>query len=187
MDDWIQKLTHENELFEEQWPSIYEQIKTHSIPDDPFLVLTSLENYVRQESMNNSIVDVKFLFVDNVLDKLVDEEVSISIDQLVHLFVRSIGSMTTMNQFDCHWLKQFYVKFELGEKLKQEFVRTDLIAQILDILSTKVLTFQQRNTQEEWHQFLTSKIFSDSNEDENTLNQSIIVKSMINQFQEFYK
>jgi hypothetical protein len=159
MNDIISQLTHDNDLFEEQWSDTFNHLENTSISDDSKLVLHALVDYILAEPIDPLPCDVKYLFVTMIIEQMIDREISAD---LINEFIRVLNSSRT-DQWNLHFLETIYQKFQIGKQLSSHPMKIYFIEKILQTLQTK--TF--KDDDEKWKDFL----FSDSTDDQNRLNQ----------------
>jgi hypothetical protein len=75
MNDIISQLTHDNDLFEEQWSDTFNHLENTSISDDSKLVLHALVDYILAEPIDPLPCDVKYLFVTMIIEQMIDREI----------------------------------------------------------------------------------------------------------------
>jgi hypothetical protein len=166
MDEFIQNLAHDNDLFEEQWPNTFTHIAESVVPNDSKLVSNALADYVLIEPMDPLACEVKYVFTRN--------EVSIDVNDLVNTCIRILDSSRT-DRWNLHFLETIYRNFEIGEQL---FSTQYLVEQILQSLQKKILEFNSEENHDKWQTFLTASIFSNSSNDKNILNKQDIITNM---------
>jgi hypothetical protein len=186
MNEIILQLTHDNNLFEEQWSDTFTRIEEASIPNDSKVVLNALADYVLSEPMDPAPADVKYLLISMVIKQLVKNEACIEINELVNIFTRVLDASRT-DQWYLHFLQTIYRDFNIGEQLRSLPLKANLIEQILRSLQNKIFIFNSKEHGEKWQTFLTKYVFSNSADNNNILNKQNIITNMQIVFQQFYK
>ena len=183
MDEFLRQLTHENDLFEQQWPDTFSTIEDSSIPNDPRRVLTALVDYVREDQ---STSDLKDLLISKVVHRLISDVESIAIDDLVHVFTRCLENKRN-DPLSLHFLTEIYREFELGNRLSTLPWKTNFIGQVLQSLQQQTFVFASEAIEEKWQELFTQYVFSCSITDDNILNNETMIKATPADFQAFFR
>ncbi|CAF0846606.1 unnamed protein product [Adineta ricciae] len=183
MDAIIQKLTHDNDLFHDQWQDTFKLIHGTPMTVNSELILNALADYVLKDS-SPSIP--KYTLVTMVVRRMIDENVLIEIEDLVKILVNVINRSKT-DEWSLHLLQTIYVNFQIGEQLNTDPLRKDLIEQILTSLQEKTFVFTSDDDKQRWENFLSHILFSQSIDDHNILNKQQILTNMKTTFQQFYQ
>lgn len=183
MDEFLRQLTHENDLFEQQWPDTFSTIDDSSIPNETRRVLTALVDYVREDQ---SASDLKDLLITKVIHRLINDVESIAIDDLVYVFTRCLESKRN-DPLTLHFLTEIYREFELGNRLSTLPWKTNFIGQVLRSLQQQKFAFASEEIEEKWQELFTRHVFSSSITDDNVLNNETMIKAAPADFQAFFR
>ncbi|CAF1143141.1 unnamed protein product [Adineta steineri] len=186
MVDIILQLTYDNNLFQEQWSDVFIHVEKASISNNPKLILNVLPDYVLTEPINPLSCNEKYRFVNLVIDRLIKNELSIDINDLVNIFTQTLDR-SRIDEWNLNFLQTIYQKFKIGTQLCLIPLKINLIEQILQSLLKKTFIFNSEEDYEKWKQFLTQYIFSNSINDDNILNNQNIVTNMQTNFKQFYQ
>lgn len=151
--EFLCELTHDNHLFEQSWPEIFDQIREIDVS------LNDLVEYFLTEPIDQTPVDVKFIFIEKILRQLNENEQTIDIQQLIHAFIRILNSSRN-DLWQLHFLETLWKIFQLENRLTQQPMETDLIEEISRNLQMKSLNFRTQEENEKWTTFLTESVFS---------------------------
>lgn len=183
MDEFLRQLTHENDLFAQQWPDTFSTIDDSSIPNETRRVLTALVDYVREDQ---SASDLKDLLITKVIHRLINDVESIAIDDLVYVFTRCLESKRN-DPLTLHFLTEIYREFELGNRLSTLPWKTNFIGQVLRSLQQQKFAFASEEIEEKWQELFTRHVFSSSITDDNVLNNETMIKATPADFQAFFR
>ncbi|CAF0891470.1 unnamed protein product [Rotaria sordida] len=197
MDEFIRQLTHDNQLFKDQWPNIYDQVRKmfneyeekHSdIINFKVKVLDVLVDYALAESTNDSEpIDVKIVFIEHTVKLLVDDPLP-SLTDLVRILRRILDTNNIFHKWHLACIKTFYYKFKLGERLSS--------TKSIDLIESIFQSFQKhsflngetdKQTQEKWKEFLSRQMFSSLSMDTNVLSREETMLTMRPAYQQFFK
>ncbi|CAF4231914.1 unnamed protein product [Adineta steineri] len=154
MDDIILQLTHDNNLFQGQWSDIFIHVEKASISNNPKLILDVLADYVLTEPINSSPCNEKYTFVNLIIERLAESELSIDINDLVNIFTQTLDR-SRIDEWNLNFLQTIYQKFKIGTQLYLIPLKTNLIEQILQSLLKKTFIFNSEENYDKWKQFLT--------------------------------
>ncbi|CAF3918965.1 unnamed protein product [Adineta steineri] len=173
-------------FFQEQWSDIFIHVNKTSVSNNPKLSLNVLADYVLTEPINSSPCEVKYSFVNLVIERLAKNELSIDINDLVNIFTQTLDR-SRIDEWNLNFLQTIYQKFKIGTQLCLIPLKINLIEQILQSLLKKTFIFNSEEDYEKWKQFLTQYIFSNSINDDSILNNQNIVTNMQTNFKQFYQ
>ena len=197
MEEFIQRLTHDNQLFENQWQitsvqlhTLFKQCKEKhtDIVNVKVTALDALIDYVLTESTNGSQpIDVKFTFIDFVVELFVDDPLP-TLTDLVRIFRRILDANNIFNKWHLACIEAFHNKFRLGERLLST-QSIDLIELIFRSLQKHSFLNEQTDnqTQERWQQFLSRRMFSLFPDKANALNHEKLMLFIRTAYQELFK
>ena len=176
MEQIISKLTHDNNLFNEQWSDIYDQLRSIPLPKNGRLVLHALVDYILDDPPTPD--DIKYHLIDLVLDQLDSSEISLDTPDLVKAFTRVLQS-SCIDLWRLYFLTTIYQKFQIGERIFSHPSKEDFLKEILSNLQIQSFEIHE----EKWEILLTQNLFSPSTDESNALNQA----DTQTQFKEFYQ
>jgi hypothetical protein len=189
MDAIIKQLTHDNDLFDKQWPNTLTHLQQMPTASNVTLVMNALVDYVIAEPQNPPPCPNKFLFIRVIVMLLVNNESTVVLDDLVlvdlvQAFTRILDASST-DHWHLNFLEATYERFRIGERLCSTTpLKTELIEQILISLQNKTLACHIEEDEKKWRQFLTKCIFSNWI---NALNNKQTMIAMRTAFQKFYR
>ncbi|CAF5118482.1 unnamed protein product, partial [Rotaria magnacalcarata] len=180
MDKFIRELTHDDELFEKQWPNTFDQLrklyneyeeKNIDMSSVKVEILDALIDYVFAESSNHSEpIYVKFAFIDNVVKTLTDDPLP-PLDEMVRILRRILDTNKLFNKWYLACIEVLHYKLRIFERLSST-KSSDLIKSIFQSLEKHSFSNEQTDsaTQEKWREFLSREMFSALLMDTNELN-----------------
>ncbi|CAM4838547.1 unnamed protein product [Rotaria magnacalcarata] len=180
MDKFIRELTHDDELFEKQWPNTFDQLrklyneyeeKNIDMSSVKVEILDALIDYVFAESSNHSEpIYVKFAFIDNVVKTLTDDPLP-PLDEMVRILRRILDTNNLFNKWYLACIEVLHYKLRIFERLSST-KSSDLIKSIFQSLEKHSFSNEQTDsaTQEKWREFLSREMFSALLMDTNELN-----------------
>ncbi|UJR32768.1 hypothetical protein I4U23_020228 [Adineta vaga] len=186
ISNFIQQLTHDNDLFNDQWSDTFDRIKQESVSDDVKLVLNALGEYVLAESSDQSSSELKYTFITMVIERMIRIDKSIEINDLLKIFTHVL-EQAKIDRWNLHFLQMIYERFQIGEQLCKIPLKTNLIEQILESFQKKIFTSISSSDEINWQRFLTQSVFSTSIDGRNILNKRNIITNMKTIFQQFYQ
>lgn len=178
MEEIISQLTHDNSLLDEQWSEIYDQLRSVSPSNDGKTVLHALVDYILADPIDPPPDQIKYSFIDMVIDELNSSEISLDTVDLVNAFLRVLQS-SSIDPWRLHFLTTIYEKFRLGERISSHTSKDQFLKEILRHLQTKNFETHEEN----WRTFLIGNLFSSLIDESNALNQT----DRQTQFEQFYK
>ncbi|CAF3324886.1 unnamed protein product [Rotaria socialis] len=180
MDKFIRELTHDDELFEKQWPATFDQLrKLYNEYDEKNIdmsnvkvkILDALIDYAFAESSNHrEPISVKFTFIDNVAKTLTDDPLP-PLDEMVRILRRILDTNNLFNKWYLACIAVLHYKLKIFERLSST-KSSDLIESIFQSLEKQSFSNEQTDsaTQEKWRNFLSREMFSALLTDTNELN-----------------
>lgn len=197
MDKFFQQLTHNNNLFEKQWPQVSDRLrqlfddsKRNEIDILVFKVnaLNALVDYVLTEPVaSDQPIRHKFTLVDEVT-RGCDGDPPPSLPDLIHTFQRLLDATDIFDTWHLACIEAFYSKFRLGERLLAE-PSIDLIESIFKGLQKHSFSNDQSNPEarKKWQEFLSNQMFSTYTTNSNRLNVEQTMLFMRSAFQQLYR
>jgi len=187
MDEFIRQLTHNNNEFQNQWNNINKQSQEISISVDGKKILNVLADYVIDEPQDQLPCSAKFVFVKNIIKRIIKENLSISIDDIVQVFTRVLDEYTN-GCWHLNFIESIYTEFNLGKCLCSQPIQTHLIEQIFLSLEKKLFVNQIKDDDKKWEFFLVNNVFyNNSTISLITLNNKEAMKVMRKSYQELYR
>ena len=197
MDKFIQELTHDNDLFEKQWPKTFDQLRQLlddcnknkiDIPDFKVKALNALVDYVLAEAAaSHQPVKFKLALVD-VVTRICAEDPLPPFSDLVHIFLRVLDEADIFDMWHINCIEAFYCKFSLGKRLSSG-PSVDLIESIFKSLEKHSFLNEKSNpeVQKKWQAFVSKQMFSTYTTDSNRLNIEQTMLVMRPDFQQLYR
>lgn len=197
MEDFIRKLPHDNQIFEDQWPDTFSKIdklfnehenKNSDVIGFKVKVLDALVDYILAEPITNIEPSyVKLIFVEKIIKALVENPLP-KLADLVRIFRRILDVNDIFNDWHLGCIKHFHYKFKLYEKLSSA-KSADLIESIFQSLLKH--PFSNKNTkkaiQDNWQEYLSRYMFSQLSMDSNVLNREETMITMRSVYQNFFR
>ena len=191
MDEFIQQLTHDDNLFNEQWPrnlqKLHDLCRQNSDETNPKFILSTcraLIDYVHADSDNSH--SSKDAFVNGIFDRFT-EKANCSLDELVDIFCQILSNGNVSHWLNLILLERFYNFFKLGIKILEN-ASTDSVKKIFSLLQQKTFIdgSLDKKIENKWRDFLQNML-SDSICDRNRLNQKEILTFAREQTQELFR
>ena len=197
MDKFIEQLSHNNTLFEKQWPQTSDRL--HQLFDDSnknqidisvvkVNALNALVDYVLAEPVaSDQPTRLKFALVDEVTKRCANDPLP-PFSDLVRIFQRLLDGNDIFNMWYLACIEAFYCKFRLGERLSSE-PSIDLIESIFKSLQNHSFSNDKSNPEvrKKWQEFLSNRLFSTYATDSNRLNVEPTMLAMRSTFQQLYR
>ena len=190
MEEYLRQLTHDNEPFEQSWPTIFDRLHrlSNDISDDDVMsfkanTLNALVDYVLTD--HEPVITLKVTFLETVMSK-VSTDPRPPLDELVRIFCRVLEVEDVNDQYHVIFLGKFYYQFSLGERLSA-LPSVNLIESILTCLQKHRFRNEdfKDSMQDKWKELLSRGLFSPIST-RNKFNNDETVTHMRNQFQQFY-
>ena len=192
MDEVIRQLTHDNQLFHEQWPTNSTQLfkSALNIPDEEkssatLKVLNALFDYLQVD--NEEFHSTKTTFIQVTIDKLGGKD-AIDLEVLANVFCRALDVLNPYRTLTLIYVEKIYNHFRLGERLVAVPL-VNMIEKILDSLQRQEFRHEKFETklEEKWKSFLGRNLFSAMDSDNNKLNHSTVMLASRTRFQQLYR
>ena len=201
MDKFFHELTHNNDLFEKQWPQLSDRLR--QLFDDSSSngnrnqidiiafkvnVLNALVAYVLAEPVaSDQPVRRKFTLVDEIAKRCASDPLP-SFPDLVHIFQRLLDAADIFDMWHLACIEAFYCEFRLGECLSSG-PSIDLIESIFKSLQKHSFSNDKSNPEvrKKWQEFLSNRMFSTYTTDSNRLNVEPTMFVMQSAFQQLYR
>ena len=190
MEEYLRQLTHDNELFEKSWPSIFDRVNQLStgiadVDQMAFKVntLNALVDYVLAD--HEPVIPFKITLLEMTMKKALDEPLP-SLDELVRVFCRVLEVDDVNDEYNVLFLRKFYYQFSLGECLSA-LPSVNLIESIMACVQKHAFRKEDFKDamQEKWKELLSRDLFSPITT-RNKFNNDETISKMRNQFQHFY-
>ena len=178
MDKIISQLTHDNDLFDEQWSNIYDRLQSISLSTDGKPVLCGLVDYILADPIDPPPDQIKYTFIQVIFRELDSDEISLDTVDLVNAFIRVLQS-PSIDSWRLEFLTMLYKKFRIGERISSHASKDQFLQEILQHLQQQ--TFETH--EDKWQTFLVEYLFSPLTDESNSLNQI----DRQSQFELFYK
>ncbi|CAF4876840.1 unnamed protein product [Rotaria socialis] len=136
MDKFIRQLTHNNEVFEKQWPEIYTNINKATTSVGAKSVLNALVEYVIVEPRDPPPSQMKLVLIQNVIKQLVNEKLPVILDDVIEAFTSVLAAHIT-DDWHVNFLAAIYQEFCLGASLYSIPSNSHLIERIFKSLQKK--------------------------------------------------
>ncbi|CAF3075045.1 unnamed protein product [Rotaria sp. Silwood2] len=197
MDEFIRQVTHDNELFEKQWPNIYDRLrkmfneyeeKHTDISNFKIKVLDALVDYALAELTNDSEpLYVKVVFIEHTVKLLVNDPLP-SLTDLVRILRRILDTNNIFHKWHLACIKTFYYEFQFGKRLSST-KSIELIELIFQSFQKHSFLNEQvdKQTQEQWQNFLSRQMFSSLSMDNNVLNREETMLAMRSAYQQLFR
>lgn len=188
MDIFLKELTHDNNTFQHEWKNINKRSQEVSISNnDGKIILNILADYVINEPNDRLPCQLKYTFIQNIIQRIAKENLSISLDDIIQVFLRVLDDYS-----DGYWhltmIESIYVEFKLAQKLCSQPIQIHLIEQILNSLRKKSFINKITTDDNRWEAFLCYKVFSNySTSDLPTLNNDELMEMARKAYQQFYR
>jgi hypothetical protein len=187
MDEFIRQLTHDNKLFQNEWNNINKCLQETSISVDGKSILNILADYVIDEPNDILPCPMKFFCVQNIIKRIVKENLFIPIDEIVRVFTRVLDEYVT-GCWHLNFIETIYNEFNLAYSLCSIPPQMSLIELIFKSLQKKIFVNQIKNDDQEWEFFLVNNVFyNDSSSNLSRLNNKEIMKVMRRPYQQLYR
>ncbi|CAF3691039.1 unnamed protein product [Rotaria socialis] len=192
MEELIRQLTHDNQQFEEQWPTLHTQLHELSVDRseiDSVIVkvksLDALVDYILADT--EKFLHVKLVLAENVI-KHVIENPTPPFDELTRIFCRVLDVSNTNNLFNLSFLEKFLYVTRIGEELSK-IPSVNLIDSIFNHLEKHEFSNQNFDDKmkQSWRQFLSEGLLSPLSMDVNKLNSEATMNNMRSSFQRLYR
>ncbi|CAM4771267.1 unnamed protein product [Rotaria magnacalcarata] len=192
MEELIQQLTHNNQQFEEQWPTLHTQLHKLSIDSsevDSVIVkvksLDALVDYILADT--EEFLYVKLVMTEKVITYAIEDPIP-PFDELTRIFCRVLNVSNTNNLFNLSFLEKFFYVTRIGEELSK-ISSAILIDSMFNHLEKH--EFLNKNLDDKmkqsWQQFLSRGLFSSLSMDTNKLNSEATMNNMRSSFQRLYR
>ncbi len=187
MDEFIRQLTHDNKLFQNQWNDINKRFQETSTSVGGKSILNALADYVIDEPHELLPCPIKFVCVQNIIKRIVKENLSIPIDEIVRVFTRVLDEYVT-GCWHLNFIETIYTEFNLGKCLCSDPIEIHLIEQIFKSLEKKTFINEIKDHDNRWKCFLINNLFyQNSTISFTTLNNIETMKIMRKSYQELYR
>ena len=196
-DQFIRKLTHDDEQFDREWSTILSRIndlfieceeKNVDIPGYKIKALNALVDYVIAEAKNSvKPVSTKFILVDRVTD-LCELDPQPSLVDVVRIFLRVLDLPNIFTEWHLALIKAIHFEFKLCEQLNVK-PSVDLIESILKGLQNHSFLAGKSDEESEskWKDFLANHLFGWSMSLTNKLTTEETVSAMRPTFQQLFR
>jgi hypothetical protein len=187
MDEFIRQLTHDNKLFQNQWNDINKRFQETSTSVGGKSILNALADYVIDEPHELLPCPIKFVCVQNIIKRIVKENLSISIDEVVQVFTRVLDGYVT-GCWHLNFIETIYNEFNLAKSLCSIPPQMSLIEQIFTSLQKKSFVNQIKDDDKKWEYFLVNNVFhNNSSSNLIRLNNKEVIKVMRRPYQQLYR
>ncbi len=187
MDEFIRELTHDNDVFQNQWNQINKSSEGISISIEGKTVLNALADYVIDEPNDRLPCSIKFDFIKNIIKRIIKENLSIPISDIVQVFLRVLDGYEN-GCWHLNFIELIYTEFNLGKCLCSQPIQTHLIEQIFKSIEKKTFVNEIKDHDKKWQYFLVNNLFyQNSTISFTTLNNIEVMKLMRKDYQELYR
>ncbi|CAM4932112.1 unnamed protein product [Rotaria socialis] len=197
MDGYIQQLTHDNLLFENQWSkTLNQQIQfiddLKKCNDDSLTLklnsLNAIIDYVlNEQSTKVEPISYKYEFVEMIIKQCCGDPRP-SLEFIVHNLLRILETNNIFDRWHLACIKTHYYEFRLGAWLLME-PSIDLIESIFRGLQIHSFLNDEvdQQVQVQWEEFLSEKIFSKFSDNSNRLNEEEAMFAIRSSFQQLFR
>jgi hypothetical protein len=187
MDEFIRQLTHDNKLFQSEWNNINKRFQETSTSVGGNSILNALADYVIDEPQDELPCSIKFVFIKNIIKRIIKENLLISISDIVQVFLRVLDGYEN-GCWHLNFIETIYTEFNLGKCLCSQPIQTHLIELIFRSLEKKSFVNQIKDDDKKWEVFLVKNVFYNSSTISlTTLNNKETMKIMRKDYQELYR